>query len=240
MNLPNLLNITKELNLHGLNLTPHTIARTGLPLFYRGQVILNTPAISQNIAVDTYSYIGQGCEFNNISCGRYCSIGPNVKAGEIKQDLRGACTSPIFIDSQDFDFAFVSPKTMHLTTNKEKTHHAYIEIGHDVWIGSNVLIANDLKIGTGAVVGASAVITKDVPPYAIVVGHDRHIKNRFSDELISDLLESQWWQYDIPAISRLGVDFPFTKPHLWVQRLKTLAPKQLKTIEQHWMTISAS
>lgn len=69
-------------------------------------------------------------------------------------------------------------------------------IGNDVWIGSNVVILGGLNIGDGAVIGAGAVVTKDVQPYSIVVGNPaREIKKRFSEQIISDLMEIKWWGF---------------------------------------------
>lgn len=68
-----------------------------------------------------------------------------------------------------------------------------VEIGNDVWIGDNVVILKG-KIGDGAVIGAGAVVTRDVPPYAIVAGNPaRVIKYRFDDETIRKLLKEKWW-----------------------------------------------
>lgn len=79
-------------------------------------------------------------------------------------------------------------------------------IENDVWIGSNVVVLNGLHIGTGAIIGAGAVVTKDVPPYAIVVGNPaRIIKYRFDKEMIKKLLKSKWWELE--AEEMIGVNF---------------------------------
>ena len=71
-----------------------------------------------------------------------------------------------------------------------------IHIGHDVWIGYGAIIMDGVTIGTGAVVAAAAVVTKDVPPYAIVAGVPaRIIRYRFDDDTIRRLLESRWWDF---------------------------------------------
>lgn len=75
-----------------------------------------------------------------------------------------------------------------------KTRQAII--GNDVWIGAHATIVNGVRIGTGAVIGAGAVITKDVPPYAIVVGNPaRVVKYRFSENIIHKLLAIKWWNW---------------------------------------------
>lgn len=69
-------------------------------------------------------------------------------------------------------------------------------IGHDVWIGANAIILRGVKVGNGAIVGAGAVVTKDVEPYAIVGGIPaRVIRYRFEKAVIQKLEELQWWQY---------------------------------------------
>ncbi|CAM5455544.1 serine O-acetyltransferase [Thauera mechernichensis] len=69
-------------------------------------------------------------------------------------------------------------------------------IGNDLWIGFGATIVGGVKIGDGAVIGAHAVVTKDVPPYAIVGGNPaRLIRMRFDDATVTRLLELKWWQW---------------------------------------------
>lgn len=68
------------------------------------------------------------------------------------------------------------------------------EVGHDVWIGAEALILPGVTIGSGAVIGARAVVTRDVRPYAIVVGNPaREVRRRFDDEIVERLLALAWW-----------------------------------------------
>lgn len=72
-----------------------------------------------------------------------------------------------------------------------------VEIGHDVWLGSGAIILSGVTIGHGAVVAARAVVTRDVPPYAIVGGNPaRIIRSRFDEAAVADLVETAWW--DLP------------------------------------------
>lgn len=71
-----------------------------------------------------------------------------------------------------------------------------IVIGNDVWIGFEAVILSGVSIGDGAIIGTRAVVAKDVPPYTIVGGVPaRPIRKRFSDDVISRLLELQWWDW---------------------------------------------
>ena len=81
-------------------------------------------------------------------------------------------------------------------------------IGNDVWIGMYAIVNRGIKIGDGAVVASGAVVTKDVPPYAIVGGNPaKIIKFRFSPEIIEKLLAIKWWDWDESLIKSRVNDF---------------------------------
>lgn len=92
-------------------------------------------------------------------------------------------------------------------------------IGHDVWLGSQALILSGVRIGHGAVIGARAVVTKDVPPYGVVAGNPaRLLRHRLSEERIVTLLASQWWAWPEAEIRRLI-------PVLMSDRIEDLPPR---------------
>lgn len=77
-------------------------------------------------------------------------------------------------------------------------------IGNDVWIGCEAVIMSGVTIGDGAVIGARAVVTKDIEPYAIYAGNPaRLIRKRFDEATIQQLLELQWWNYSDRVIEEL-------------------------------------
>ena len=78
-----------------------------------------------------------------------------------------------------------------------------IVIGNDVWIGFESVILSGVTIGDGAIIGTRAVVTKDVPPYTIVGGVPaKPIRKRFSDDVISELLKLQWWNWSENRIKK--------------------------------------
>lgn len=130
--------------------------------------------------------------FRNCEIGRYCSIGRRASIGAAKHDVTALSTHPDFAP-QGFD---IGPVT---------------RIGNDVWIGDNAIIMAGLSIGDGAVVGAGAVVTRDVAAYDIVAGAPAlRIRSRFDPEAVARLLASQWWLYGdamiAPARTRHGPD----------------------------------
>ena len=78
-----------------------------------------------------------------------------------------------------------------------------IIIGNDVWIGYEAIILAGVTIGDGAIIGARAVVTKDVAPYTIVGGIPaKMIKKRFDDKTIADLLNMKWWNWSTDKIAQ--------------------------------------
>ena len=124
--------------------------------------------------------------------GRYCSIAPGVCIFNGNHPLDHLSMHPFFYN----------PNLGH--ASEERIGRRWIEIGHDVWLGRNALITPSVKrIGNGAVVGAGAVVTKDVPDFAVVVGNPaRIIRYRFDKETIDRINELQWWAKDIGELAK--------------------------------------
>lgn len=141
-----------------------------------------------NSFIDDYSYVGGGSRVQYAKIGKFCSIGPEVRIGLGKHPIHLRSTYPGFY-AKDVSFYGVTPEY-------ENPEYEYepISIGNDVWIGCRAMILDGVKIGDGAIIAAGAVVTKDVPPYAIVGGVPaKIIKFRFEPTHIEELLESKWW-----------------------------------------------
>lgn len=152
-------------------------------------------AIINHSHIGNYSYCGQNCIIQNTTIGNYCSIANDVMIGLGKHPLDFFSTSPLFYRKNN-------PLRLEvISENKNFEEYKPIEIGSDVWIGAKVIIMDGISIGHGAVVAAGAVVTKDVPPYAIIGGVPaKIIKYRFSDEKIENFLQSKWWTCKLDVI----------------------------------------
>lgn len=76
-------------------------------------------------------------------------------------------------------------------------------IGNDVWIGREAVIMPGVTVGDGAIIGTRAQVSRDVPPYAVVVGNPgRVVKLRFPPEIVAELLAIRWWDWDAEKIGR--------------------------------------
>lgn len=133
--------------------------------------------------------------------GKFCSIACGAKflfnsANHTLCSL-STYTFPIFYEAWSHDM-----NPVEAWDNKGD-----IVIGNDVWIGYEAVILAGVTVGDGAVIGARAVVTKDVPPYTIVGGVPAHpIRKRFSNEMERTLLRLEWWNWSSEQIAA-GMNF---------------------------------
>ena len=148
-----------------------------------------------NVALGDYTYVSPNTEIRNAKIGKFCSIGPNCYIGLGKHPASGfVSTHPIFYSDKKQTQKGFSEKSVF-------EEHAPVEIGNDVWVGANSVIADGVKIGDGAIVAFGAAVAGDVPPYAVVGGVPaKVIKYRFEKEDIKSLLAIKWWNKDIEEI----------------------------------------
>ena len=130
--------------------------------------------------------------------GKFCSIACGVKflfncANHTLKSL-STYTFPLFYEDWELEKSNVASAW----DNKGD-----IVIGNDVWIGFEAVILAGVKIGDGAIIGARAVVTKDVPPYSIVGGIPaKVIRKRYSPDIIEQLLSLRWWDWTKDSIKR--------------------------------------
>lgn len=130
------------------------------------------------------------------SIGRFCSIAKSCSIVGASHPLEWVSTNPFLYNKDRGVLAKKAPRLPDLSARNRK-----VTIGHDVWVGEGVRILRSVTLGHGCVVGAGSVVTKSVPPYAIVVGVPAKVmRYRIPEELIPDMLEIAWWDWPLETI----------------------------------------
>ena len=156
------------------------------------------------------SYIGTNCNISG-QIGRFTSIAANCKVlhGTHAYTYPYVSTSPVFYSlGKQTTISFAQRQMLKEQKYVDEVRKIMVRIGNDCWINSDVKIISGVTIGDGAVVLAGAVVSKDVPPYAIVGGVPaRVMKYRYSEDDIALLLKTKWWEKDTEWIKDNWLSF---------------------------------
>lgn len=164
------------------------IKKEGGPAF--SNTLREYTAKKMNIKVGYGTYGGCFNLKNNIPSGvefgNYCSVAQNIRIFRANHPKSNFTSHPILYNP------------IMGCVEKDKLERPKLKIGHDVWIGEWVIILPNVKeIGNGVIIGAGSIVTKDIPAYTIVAGNPaRIIGKRFSENVITKLEQTQWWNWD--------------------------------------------
>ena len=199
------ITVTPELHQKLARLGVTTLHKPGFTL--PDHTVLEAPCslkwmdIHHSLEMGAFSYAVSGF-FLGCRIGRYCSFGEDVQIGRHPHPMHWVSTSPLFYQSMENVLDQPVPRGHSLVPSQDfpkggpPVTAKITRIGHDVWIGHGVFILPGVTIGTGAVIAAMSVVTKDVPPYALVAGSPAQVKRfRFPKVRIARLLASRWWQF---------------------------------------------
>jgi virginiamycin A acetyltransferase len=134
-----------------------------------------------------------------LSIGKYCSIADGVTIVMTNHCVDLATTYPFS------SLSFIWPEALGLGPDHQTP--GPLTIGNDVWLGFRSILLPGVKIGDGAIIAAGAIVTKYVPPYAVVAGCPaRVIRYRFNERVIQAMLEIAWWNWsDEDVAKHLGL-----------------------------------
>jgi virginiamycin A acetyltransferase len=169
-----------------------------------GRIIVGNYSTINGPNTDLYSL------HNPIRIGNFCSIARNVSMQEYDH-IMNRCTS-----------YFILNHVFGEDWKKETVSKGPIDIGSDVWIGTQTVIVSGSKIGHGAVIGANSVINGEIPPYAIAAGSPaKVIKYRFEKNIIDKLLEMKWWDW---PIEKIKINRQLFEGELTIEKLNHVKP----------------
>jgi len=140
-----------------------------------------------------YPFIG-----DRLIIGKFCAIAENARfiMNGANHVLTGFSTYPFNIFGHGWEKGF--DEASWRAGNRGDT-----VVGNDVWIGMEAIVMPGVTIGDGAIVGTRAVVTRDVPPYAVVGGNPAEtIKTRFDAATVERLIAIAWWDWPAEKIAR--------------------------------------
>jgi phosphonate metabolism protein (transferase hexapeptide repeat family) len=155
------------------------------------------------VSLGDYSYVVNDSDIAYTTIGKFCSIAAMTRINPGNHPMGRASQSHFTYRASSY-FPGEKDDTEFFAWRRQ--HH--VNIGHDVWIGHGAIVLPGRNIGTGAVVAAGAIVTKDVPDYAIVAGNPgRIVRQRFPEEIAARMKRLAWWDWDHETLRTALPDF---------------------------------
>ncbi|MBR0795412.1 chloramphenicol acetyltransferase [Bradyrhizobium jicamae] len=155
------------------------------------------------VSMDGYSYVVNDSQITYTQIGKFCSIAAMTRINPGNHPMHRA-TQAHFTYRASAYFPGESDDTEFFDWRRAHRVH----IGHDVWVGHGAVVLPGRNIGTGSVIAAGAIVTRDVPAYTIVGGNPaKPIKRRFSEAVAERLTALAWWDWDHETLRRALPDF---------------------------------
>jgi phosphonate metabolism protein (transferase hexapeptide repeat family) len=147
--------------------------------------------VLREVGLGDFSYFERQAEAIYADIGKFCSIAAQTRINALEHPLERPTTHKASYRPNEY-FRYLGVDREF----RERRRQARVSVGHDVWIGHGAVVLPGVRIATGAVVGANAVVTRDVAPYAIGAGVPaKPLRQRFADRVAERLLASQWWDF---------------------------------------------
>ncbi|RAP42055.1 chloramphenicol acetyltransferase [Rhodovulum viride] len=156
-----------------------------------------------NFAMGDYSYCDRYADIANADLGKFANIAAFARIGPTDHPMQRASLHHFLYRSADYwEDAGDDPDFFaHRASRRAR-------IGHDTWIGHGAIVRPEVTVGDGAVVGAGAVVTRDVAPYTVVAGVPAvPIRDRFAPAIARRLQALAWWDWDHAALRHALDDF---------------------------------
>lgn len=153
--------------------------------------------------LDDYSYICRGCELIGTDIGKFANIAAMVRINPGSHPMERPSLHHFTYRLSRYGLGDQDDEAFFGWRQRQR-----VVIGHDTWIGHGVVIMPGVHIGHGAVVGSNSVVTRDVPPYAIVAGAPaRVLRMRFARDIADALMATAWWDWDHETLAQRWPEF---------------------------------
>jgi acetyltransferase-like isoleucine patch superfamily enzyme len=169
----------------------------------RGPLFLNKNSqIGPDVVTSKYFGMNESCFIARATAGAFCAIGARTAINPFNHPIDWLSTNEFQYHPKSFDWVDEYNQIERLERMPDMFQH--VTIGNDVWTGHNVNVMAGVNVGDGAIIAAGSVVTKDVPPFAIVAGVPATVKRyRFPEKTIARLLRVKWWDLELSQLSGL-------------------------------------
>jgi acetyltransferase-like isoleucine patch superfamily enzyme len=193
----------------------------------RGPLFLNKNSqLGPDMSIGKYSGMNEDCFAARGTIGAFCAIGARTAINPFNHPTDWLSIHEFQYHPRAYDWVDEYKGLERLTRTPDMFQR--VTIGNDVWTGHNVNVLPGVTVGDGAIIAAGAVVTKDVPPYAIVAGVPAVIKRfRFPQATIERLLGLKWWELELTELSGL----PFRDIERCLDRLEVIRSQRRPAAE---------
>lgn len=172
-------------------------------------VAIGERVILREVTVGDFSYFERHSEAIYTSVGKFCSIAANSRINALEHPMERLTTHKVSYRPNEY-FRYLGVDGGFRDRRRAKA----VSIGSDVWIGHGAVILPGVSIGNGAVIGANAVVSRDVAPFEIFVGVPaRRLRLRFPPEIVARIEKMAWWDWPagllfeaIPDMQTLAIE----------------------------------
>ena len=158
--------------------------------------------VLREVSVGDFSYFERHAEAIYTSIGKFCSIAANSRINALEHPIERLTQHKVSYRPNEY-FRWLGVDAAFRARRQAKA----VSIGNDVWIGHGAVIMPGISIGNGAIVGANAVVTKDVPAYTIVAGAPaKPLRRRFTSEIAARIESLAWWDWPPEKLAKAVPD----------------------------------
>ncbi|MBB6259814.1 phosphonate metabolism protein (transferase hexapeptide repeat family) [Paenochrobactrum gallinarii] len=184
--------------------------------------------VLRDVKIGDFTYMERHGEGIYADIGKFCSIAANVRINALEHPIERLMSHKMTYRPNEY-FRHIGLDMDYRAYRQSKR----VTIGNDVWIGHGAVIMPGISIGHGSVVGANAVVTRDVPDYTIVAGSPaRPIRPRFPAEIVERLLKLQWWDWPVAMIYRAMPDIQVLEISDFLDKWEVIAVNELSTPQE--------